>query len=545
MLHYLTIAEAARLIRTRQLSPVELTEAYLERIAEVDADLSCFIRVTPDAAQAAARQAEAMIARGEYKGALHGIPLALKDIFDVAGIPTTAHSRVFQNYTPSRDAMVVGKLVAAGAVLLGKLATHECATGGPSFDLPWPPARNPWNPAHYTGGSSSGSGAAVAAGLCAAALGSDTGGSIRTPAAFCGVAGLKPTYGRVSVRGVLPLCRSLDNVGPLCRSAEDCGHVLQAIAGHDPLDPASIDRPVDDYLAKMDAGLKGLRVGLVRHFYETDRRATDEVVAAMDAAVEVLSAEGAAVHDIRLRPLADYEACFRLITVAEAYTLYARLLRERLADFGEVLRYRVVPGVLVCASDYLKARCQQRALQAEIEEVLATVDVLVTASIHGPAPRLDAVPITENFSVPRLPSPFSVSKSPAISVLNGFSRSGLPLGMQIAGRRFDEATVLRVASAYERSTTWRARQPSLAAAEMTRGVATMPASRSAPRAETRGDAAAIDSGGPCRADIETIARLAGLTLPPRQIDQLCEVAPFLWAMAARLPDDEPASNSKS
>src|SRR6059058_4714735 len=285
---FLTIAEAARLIQQRELSPVELVESRLTRIEKLDARLNSFIRVLADSARAEARAAETEIAGGKYRGPLHGIPIGLKDIYETAGVPTTGHSKVMQDHVPKADAFSVKKLRDAGAVVMGKLATHEFALGGPSFDLPWPPARNPWDTARFTGGSSSGTGASVAAGLVLGGTGSDTGGSIRGPAAFCGLAGIKPTYGLISRMGVLPLAFSLDHAGPMAWTAEDCAIMLQAMAGHDPGDPASADRPVPNYRAALSGDVKGLRIGLIRRFYERDNEANAATRQAIDAAAKKL-----------------------------------------------------------------------------------------------------------------------------------------------------------------------------------------------------------------------------------------------------------------
>ena len=301
----LTIAEAARMIAAGRLSPVELTEALLARITTLDPILNAYLLITADRAMTQARAAETEITAGRSRGPLHGIPFALKDIFATAGIRTTGHSRVCAYTVPTEDAATVARLDAAGGTLLGKLATHEFAHGGPSFDLAWPPARNPWALGHITGGSSSGSGAAVAAGLAPAALGSDTGGSIRLPAALCGIAGLKPTYGLVSRRGVYPNSFSFDNAGPMAWTAEDCAILLQTIAGHDPADPASADRPVPDYRAALSESLQGLRLGVVRHFHEEDIATDPAVGFAFDAAIDTLRQLGATIETIRLRPASN------------------------------------------------------------------------------------------------------------------------------------------------------------------------------------------------------------------------------------------------
>src|SRR4051794_35253118 len=299
-LQWLSAAEAARAIASRELSPVELMTALLERIARLDPKLNVFIRLDGEAAMNAARAAEAEIAAGRSRGPLHGVPVGIKDIIDVAGLPTTCHSKILIDNVASADAVCVARLRGAGAFVLGKLSTHEFAIGGPSFDLPWPPARNPWNPDHHPGGSSSGSGAGVAAGLFPMALGSDTGGSVRNPASACGIVGLKPTFGLVSRRGVFPLAFTLDHVGPLTRTVADNALMLEVIAGYDPRDPGSAAAPGCRYGTALDNGMRGLRVGFVRHFHERDMPAHPEVAAALEDTARVLQAEGALVHTVNL-----------------------------------------------------------------------------------------------------------------------------------------------------------------------------------------------------------------------------------------------------
>jgi aspartyl-tRNA(Asn)/glutamyl-tRNA(Gln) amidotransferase subunit A len=287
-LAWLTVAEAAELLRGRKLSPVEYTRALIERIERHDRKLNAFLRFTPDLALEDARRAEAEIARGEWRGPFHGVPYGLKDIVDYAGLPTTSHSKILKDNVATKDAAVTQKLRAAGGVFMGKLSTHEFAIGGPSFDLPWPPARNPWNRDYFCGGSSSGSGAATAAGFLPAAIGTDTGGSVRNPAAMCGVAGIKATYGLVSRRGVFPLAFSLDHVGALTRTVRDNALMLDLIAGHDPLDPGSANRATGGYTSHLERGVKGLRIGVIRHFYTRDMEADPEMTAGIDAAVAKL-----------------------------------------------------------------------------------------------------------------------------------------------------------------------------------------------------------------------------------------------------------------
>ncbi|MCX7197057.1 MAG: amidase, partial [Proteobacteria bacterium] len=304
-LHRLSIAEASSLIQARRLSSVEYTQALVQRIDTFEPQINAFITPTPTLALEQARAADADIAAGRWKGPLHGVPFALKDIYDTAGILTSGHSRVCIDRIPARDSTTTRKLYEAGATLLGKLATHEFAHGGPSFDLPWPPARNPWNTACFTGGSSSGSGAALAAGFVPAALGSDTGGSIRGPASWCGVSGLMPTFGLVSRAGVIPNSFSFDHCGPMARSVEDCAILLQALAGFDPADSGSVRASIPDYRAALTSDLKGLRIGVLRHYWEEDQPAPADLVAALDDAIGVFRSLGAVVEDARVRPLKE------------------------------------------------------------------------------------------------------------------------------------------------------------------------------------------------------------------------------------------------
>src|SRR2546430_2781482 len=333
-LHDLSIAELSGLIAARTLSPVELVEALIRRVEDCDAQTHAFITPTFDLARRQAREAEAEIASGKYRGVLHGIPFGLKDIYDTRGILTSGHSRVFIDRIPREDATTVRKLSDAGAMLLGKLATHEMAHAGPSFDLPWPPARNPWNLAHFTGGSSTGSGAAVAAGLVPMALGSDTGGSIRGPASLCGLAGLMPTFGLVSRAGVLPNSYTFDHCGPLARSVEDCAIVLQAIAGFDPRDAGSIKRDIPDYRAALQQDVKGLRIGVLRHNWEEDLPASEDVRQAMEEALHVLKSLGAELEDCHVRSLQHYFDIKVIIAETEIFSIHQPDLIARPAAFA-------------------------------------------------------------------------------------------------------------------------------------------------------------------------------------------------------------------
>ena len=458
---FLTIAEAARLIERKELSPVELVESRLDRIARLDGRLNIFIRVLAEEARADARAAEAEIAADRYRGSLHGIPIGLKDIYETAGVATTGHSKVMQDHVPRADAFSVARLRDAGAIVMGKLATHEFALGGPSFDLPWPPARNPWDTSRFTGGSSSGTGAAVAAGLVLGGTGSDTGGSIRGPAAYCGLAGIKPTYGLVSRMGILPLAFSLDHAGPLAWNAEDCAILLQAMAGHDPSDPASASRPVPDYRAALQGAVKGLRIGLIRHFYESDNAANAATGQAIATAAKTFEGLGCDVREVTLSPLADWAACGNAILNAEAYAIHEANLRTRFTDYGEIFRDRMALAGLVTGADYVQALRRRRELVDELDRAMADLDLVMTAAAPSEAPAIDAVPKFAILDRPSLTMPFNVTGSPAMSVCCGFGDGGLPLSFQIVGKRFDDATVLRLAHAYEQATPWHGRRPVL------------------------------------------------------------------------------------
>jgi aspartyl-tRNA(Asn)/glutamyl-tRNA(Gln) amidotransferase subunit A len=458
---FLTITEAARLIEQRELSPVELVDSRLARIERFDGKLNSFIRVLADEARAAARSAEAEIAAGKYRGPLHGIPIGLKDIYETAGVATTGHSKVMQDHVPKADAFSVARLKAAGAVVMGKLATHEFALGGPSFDLPWPPARNPWDLSRFTGGSSSGTGASVAAGLVLGGTGSDTGGSIRGPAAFCGLAGIKPTYGLISRMGILPLAFSLDHAGPMAWTAEDCAILLQAMAGHDPADPGSANHPIPDYRAALAGEVKGLRIGLIRHFYERDNEVNAATRGAIAAAAQTLEGLGCTVREVTLSPLADWAACGMAIMQSEAYAIHEANLRTRFTDYGEIFRDRMALAGLVTGADYVQALRRRRELVDELERAMADLDLVMTAAAPSEAPPIDSVPKFAILERPSLTIAFNVTGSPAMSVCCGYTDTGLPLSFQLVGKRFADATVLRLAHAYEQATPWRGRRPAL------------------------------------------------------------------------------------
>ncbi len=452
--HLLSIAEAGRALRAGRLSSVALTRHALERIGASNDRLHAFILVTRERALADASRADAELAAGADRGPLHGIPYALKDIYDTAGIATTCHSRLRLGNVPDADSAVAERLQKAGGVLLGKLATHEFAIGGPSFDLPFPPARNPWNPDHITGGSSSGSAAAVAAGLVRMASGSDTGGSIRGPAAYCGTVGIKPTYGRVSRRGVFPLSYTLDHCGPLARSVEDAAIALGVMAGHDQLDPGSADVPVPDYRAGLEAGVEGLRIGIPRAFFAAAPALTNEVGAAIDRTLALLGKAGVRVFDVALPDYALFAVANRVILLAEAFAVHADNLRRRLQDYARNTATRLVSGALMTAADLVQAGRQRRRLAEAVNEALGSCEVLLTACALAPAPRFDAPVDPRALHSPIQTGAFNLTGHPAISVPVGLSAAGLPLSVQIVGRAFDEAMVLRVARAIERLSGW-------------------------------------------------------------------------------------------
>jgi aspartyl-tRNA(Asn)/glutamyl-tRNA(Gln) amidotransferase subunit A len=456
-----TLAEAGRQLADGKVSPVELTELALGRAAAFNPRLDAFIEITAARARAAAKRAESEIAGGRRRGPLHGIPYGLKDIYDAAGLRTTAHSRLLLDNIAVADAETTARLEAAGMILIGKLATHEFATGGPAFDLPFPPARNPWNTAHFTGGSSSGSGAAVASGIVALAMGSDTGGSIRLPAAYCGTVGLKPTYGRVSRRGVVPLCFSLDTTGPLTRTVEDAALALQVLAGHDPRDPGSADVPVPDYLAGLSRGVVGLRVGYARRFNE-DAHVGAEQSAALDRTAEVLRGLGAEVIEVELPPNDHFQACARTISHSESFAIHAEDLRKRPELYARVTRERLTLGAFVTARQYVQAQRLRRILTHRVDALFERCDVLLSAVIPGPAPVLEETDTNPWRNPQPLASVFNITGQPAMAMPCGFAANGLPLSAQFIGRAFDEATVLRAGHAYEQAAGWVKKAPELA-----------------------------------------------------------------------------------
>ena len=447
-LAWLSVADGSALLRAKKLSPVEWTKALLDRIAALDPAYNAFLVVTADRALAQAKAAEAEIAAGTWRGPMHGVPYAAKDIFDVQGMATTCHSKIRIDHRAAADAFTIRKLNQAGAILLGKLALHEFATGGPAFDLPWPPARNPWNRNLHPGGSSSGSGAALAAGLAPATLGTDTGGSVRNPATCCGIVGIKPTYGAVSLSGVFPLTFSLDHVGPMTRGVEDNAILLHAIAGNDADDPTMTKRPLADCLKDLKAGLKGMKIGVIEHFYTKDVPADPDQVRGIEGAIEVLKRLGADIRTIKVSPLPLWADCNRTIHASEAYAIHERDLQERPEDFAMLTRNRIMPGAFVTASKYIKAQQLRRALCQEMVAATRGLDAAITlSSLLLPCQIDDTAAVLKTYDQ-QARLVFNVTGTPCISVPTGRSNGGLPLAMQIAGHAFDEPTIYRIAQAY-------------------------------------------------------------------------------------------------
>ena len=460
-LQWLTAAELAAAYAARKVSPVELVQSLLARIDALEPQLNAFIKLDRDAVLAQAKEAEREIRAGGQRGPLHGVPVGIKDIIDVAGQATTCHSKIYLQNIAHADAEVVSRLRAAGAIPFGKLSLHEFAIGGPSFDLPFPPARNPWNRDHHPGGSSSGSGTALAAGFLPLALGTDTGGSIRNPAGNCGVVGLKPTYGLVSRRGVFPLAFTLDHIGPMARTVRDTALALDVLAGHDAADPGSAAIPRGNFGADLERGVRGLRVGFVRHFHEQDVPAHPEVTAALEEAARQFTREGALVRDLQLPPLQELAGVSRIFMLAESWTVHAPWLRDRPGDYAETSRRKLMGGAFLGAGDYVHAQQRRLQLSDAVNAALRDVDVLLCANSLDPACRIDDDAELARTYPRQARSPFNLTGHPALALMCGLSTGGLPISAQIVGRMHDEITVLRAGAAYERATDWHTRRPPL------------------------------------------------------------------------------------
>lgn len=460
-----SLVDLARLIRNREVSPVEVVRGLLERIERLDGRLNSFLSILVDEALAAARGAEEALARGEDLGPLHGVPVAVKDLLHVRGARTTCGSKIMAEFVAQEDATAVERLRRSGAIVLGKTNLHEFAYGVTNVNPHYGPARNPWDPQRVSGGSSGGSAVAVAAGLCYGALGTDTGGSIRIPAALCGVVGLKPTYGRVSRYGVIPLAWSLDHVGPLTRTVQDAALLLQVLSGHDPKDPASSQEPVPDFLGALDGNIRGVRVGVIRTMMED---ADAEVRALVQNAVQVLAEEGAEVEEVEFPHLQEMRTAAAAIAMPEASAYHLPWLSQRPLDYGEDVRRRLLVGAFLPAYAYLTGLRARQRLNQEFRALFSRLDVLVAPTVSAPACPIGAQTVRVGGEERDVRAAylwfnqvFNMAGVPSISVPCGFV-GHLPVGMQIIGRWFAEGEILKVARVYERSTEWVSRRPAIA-----------------------------------------------------------------------------------
>jgi len=466
----LTLAEASELVRNRKISPVELTQSCLKRIEELNAKFNAFITVTAESAVAEARQAEEDIQHGRWRGPLHGIPIALKDLVDTAGVRTTAASGVFKDRVPTEDAEIVRRMKAGGAVQLGKLNMHEFAYGGSTVISYFGPVRNPWDVDYCAGGSSAGSAAAVAAGLCYGAIGSDTGGSIREPAGYGGIVGLKPTYGRVSTRGSIPLAWSLDHLGPMTRTVKDAALMLQVIAGYDPEDTTTVEVPVGEYVENIAGGTSSLRMGVLRSYFYDGLH--PEIQAAMEAALTVLKNLTASYREAG--PLATdatyssiVDPCLTVLR-AESYAYHQENITKQPDAYQPETLKRIRAGAEIGAPAYIAGRARLDQIRRNAAQVFKEVDVLITPT--SPVPPFAIADLLSDMSTLRAKEvqmlrntrPFNGLGLPTISVPCGFTSAGLPIGMQITGPPWGEATVLRLAFAYEQATEWHKRHPATA-----------------------------------------------------------------------------------
>jgi aspartyl-tRNA(Asn)/glutamyl-tRNA(Gln) amidotransferase subunit A len=462
---YLSLHEASNLIDARQVSPVELTEACIARAEKLDGELNGYLTQTFDTARKEVQLATEEIAAGRRIGPLHGIPFALKDLYETAVVRTTGGSRLRDEYIPTEDAETVARLKQAGAVMLGKLNLHEWAMGGTNVNVFFPTPRNPWDKTKIVGGSSGGSSLALAAGYCYGALGSDTRASIRLPAALCGVTGLKPTYGRVSLRGVIPLVWSLDHAGPMARSAEDCALILNVIAGYDERDPTSVDAPVPDYVALLQpaAGkpLEHLRIGVPRNFFFDESVVQPEVLAAVHATMPVFESLGAELADIDF-PDPDYHSD-NMVFNAESAAFHEERLKERPEELSDAPRQRVAAALELRAVDYVRARWRQEEFKQKVRVLIRDIDLVLTPTAAVTAFDIDSVnplePAGPGRILARQTAPFNTLGVPAISVPCGFSSQGLPIGLQLSGRWWEDGLVLRAAHAYQQVTDWHRLRP--------------------------------------------------------------------------------------
>ncbi|MBI3951644.1 MAG: amidase [Acidobacteria bacterium] len=464
----LTIEVLSQRLRQKEVSPIMVVEAYLERIDAMDRQINAYITVMRDQALADACRYEQEILAGEYRGPLHGVPIALKDLYDIGGVPTTAASKIYADRVADEDAPSVARLRKAGAIILGKTNLHEFAYGATTEHSYFGPTRNPWDLERIPGGSSGGSGAAVAAGLCAVATGSDTGGSIRIPAALCGIVGIKPTYGRISCRGLVPLSWTMDHPGPLTRSVYDAAVMLEAMAGYDPRDPASVDRPVPNFTTSLRDGVHGLRVGIDPKWalYRID----SEVRTAFEAALVVLKDMGAEVVELSLSQIPEATEAALTILASEAAAIHEEFLHSRPQDYNANVHIRLEQGFLIRGVDYARARRVGQCLQRDLEEVFEMVNLIATPTCSVTAPKfgqqtvlLDGGETPVTAALTRFTRIFNLTGMPTITVPCGLSLQGLPIGLQLAGAVWNEEMVLRAAYTYEQATEWRHCRPLLAA----------------------------------------------------------------------------------
>jgi len=457
------ITQLAPLIESKQISPVELFDNTLKRIDQLQSKLNSFITITEAEGRKAAAEAEQEIRNGRYRGPLHGIPISIKDLFATRGTRTTAGSKVLANSVPDFDATAVARLRQAGIVMVGKTNMHEFAYGVTNDNAHYGPARNPWDPGKVPGGSSGGSGAAVASSQCTASLGSDTGGSIRIPAAACGVVGLKPTYGRVSRQGAIPLAWSLDHVGPITKTVEDAAIMLGAIAGSDPNDPTAAPRPVPDYRKEMMRGVRGVRLGIPRQYFFDD--IDPEIRQAVDKAIRELERLGATTVEVDIPNLDSCAAMEAHITLAEATSYHEPYLQRQPGDYSQEVRVNLEAGRYLLGTDYVTSQRARTLLQHNFNEAFKHADVIVSPTLPAFPPRVGEVwvqsgKLRENVvdAFLRFNIPYDLTGFPAISIPCGFGANGLPVGLQIAGKAFDETTILSVANAYEQSSPWHLRR---------------------------------------------------------------------------------------
>jgi aspartyl-tRNA(Asn)/glutamyl-tRNA(Gln) amidotransferase subunit A len=461
---YMSAGQLSRLIQSREVSPVEVIDAHLSRIQSTDKVLNSFITLLPEQAQAAARRAESEINSGSYRGPLHGIPVGLKDLFNTGGIRTTSGTRLFDNFIPRQDCTVAARFHQAGAILLGKLNMHQLAYGPTGENPDYGHMHNPWDPDRFAGGSSGGSGSATAAGQCTITMGSDTGGSVRIPAALCGIVGLKPTYGLVSRHGLTPLSWCMDHPGPMVRTVEDAALTMNAIAGYDPKDIASSRAEVPDYTTALTGDVRGLRIGVPKEYFEVPL--DSEVSQVVRKAIDLLGELGASVREVSFPMYQHAQAISGTILMAEAAAYHRELLARDGDKLYPPVRLRLEAGLFITAADYLKAQQARALFNREARDLLQEVDLLAGPMEPVTAPELLSTEVQAGghtvgttAALTQYSRPYNITGFPAISVPCGFSDAGLPIGLQLAGRPFEELTVLRAAHAYEQATDWHQRRP--------------------------------------------------------------------------------------